>query len=510
MQDYPLNTQSVNNFWINRQSFSSIAPEGPLTDALFDDQLTRREYDELKDLYFDTHPNGDFDEFLADALDGKQDDRISHPLLQKVQKLGQVGSAVAALNLEINVHQDAYSAVYAVSEYPKAPAPAATVTSIEFKPATKEQMQAAIKQAVDDSFQRVPNVAGQTRHELNRRLQSLNSTPQGSVATSSLVPAHYDGSEIVVIAFEGTGSFQPRRAPVMQAAAEQLHQQGLKPDDSLYDIASSQLEQREPEIANWSGLGAGPLSALLSDPELNRKTQWLSFPSEEVEALAHPNAYKSSSVGDAIGQLIDSYDGNPRGINAAIQALRDIQRQAAQQGKNPQFVVVSHSSGGRSVVKFLEKAKDLHDASGTQLKFPFVMTIDPVREAHEAVGEAIKEIYINKGTEHNINRVRAVLDYLPLIDLPPKKVYPPTVRSQSQPESLYKPGNVGQFTSFYQRQDTLGLKMDDFKFGIHGSPVAGAINIEVKNVGDAGHGEITYQPQVLNAFMQGIKNQIPK
>lgn len=508
MKDYLLNKQSVDNFWINRQSLSSIAPDGPLSDALVDDQLTRREYEDLKDLYFDTHPDGDFDEFLADALDGKQDDRISHQILQKVQKLGQKGSAVAALNLEINAYQDGYAAIYAVPERPKTQA--TDVQNMTFKPATKEQMQAAVKQAVDDSFQRIPNVSGQTRHELNRRLQSLNPPSQDSFANRSTLSTYYDGSDIVVIAFEGTGAFQPRRAPVMQAAANLLHKQGLKPDDSLYDIASSQLDEREPEIANWSGLGAGPLSGLLSEPELNNKTQWLSFPSEEVEAFAHANAAESSSVTDAVGQLIDSYQGQPQGVNAAIQALQDILKQAHQQGKNPQFVITSHSSGGRSAVKFLEKAKDIHDTNGKPLRFPFVMTIDPVREAHEAVAEAAKEIYINKGTEHNMNRLRAALDYLPLIEVPQKKVYPPTVRHRSQPESLYKPSNVGQFTSFYQQQDTLGLKRDDFKFGIHGSPIDGATNIEIKNVGDAGHGEITYQPQVINTFMQGLQKLIPQ
>ena len=148
-------------------------------------------------------------------------------------------------------------------------------------------------------------------------------------------------------------------------------------------------------------------------------------------------------------------------------------------------------------MKFLEKAKSIQAPDGKQMQFPFVMTIDPVREAHEAIAEAGKEL-LNKGTEHNANRIRSFFGQAP------RKVYPPLVRSRSQPESLYKPGNTGKFINFYQKNDTLGLKMGT-RFGIQGSPVEGAKNSEIFNLSDSGHGEISYQPQVTEAFTRNLK-----
>ena len=156
----------------------------------------------------------------------------------------------------------------------------------------------------------------------------------------------------------------------------------------------------------------------------------------------------------------------------------------------------------------------LREADGSQLKFPFVMTIDPVREAHEAVGEAIVEI-INKGTEHNANRVRAgadaFLNFLlpgPSIDIvPQRKVYPPTVGFDDQKNSLYKTHNTEKFQSFYQRDDTEGLKLEWhpwLDFGIHGSKVEGADNIPVYGVGSSGHGNIATDEKVVKAFMNGL------
>ncbi len=45
----------------------------------------------------------------------------------------------------------------------------------------------------------------------------------------------------------------------------------------------------------------------------------------------------------------------------------------------------------------------------------------------------------------------------------------------------------------------------DPKFGIQGSPVKGAQNQEVHDVGSAGHGEIAYNPIVVKAFAEGLK-----
>lgn len=385
--------------------------------------------------------------------------------------------------------------------------------ALQLTPATPAQIQAAVDDAIQSIYTKVPPRVGESRHDLNQRLQSMplyqpTQAQQPNQQKTDPKTVHYDGSELVVIAFEGTGAFDARQAPIMQEAARRLEEQGLNTNGSLYGAVSSGLTAKEGKAVNWSGLAAGPLESLMQQPEIYHKTQWLSFPSEEFEALSHPSAIQNSSVKQLMREVIGSSTGETPGINQALKTILDIQTQAQAQGKEPKFVIISHSSGGRSAVKFLEKAKALKDNHGAPLQFPFALTIDPVREAHEAVGEAAKEL-INKGTEHNVNRLRSMFDALPLIEMKQQKVYPPLVRHRAQPESLYAPANVQKFMSFYQLRDTEGLKMEP-RFGIQGSPVTGAINQEITDVGTAGHGEIAYNPRVTHTFTQELKQLLHK
>jgi len=365
------------------------------------------------------------------------------------------------------------------------------LASATLQVASPAQVRAAVDQALTENRAAVPARPGESRHDLNRRLQA--NTP-------------YNGADLVIIAFEGTGAFHPRCAPVMVAANDILRQQGLISQPGKCEIhtqLSEAMSKYEGKDMNWSGLAVGPLSTMLEDPQLAPSAQWLSFPSEEFEALSGGGAVQQATLRQILTEAVLSNAGETPGINQAWHKLHEIRAQARAQGKDPQFVIVSHSSGGRTAVKFLEKAKAIKDETGQMLKFPFVMTIDPVREAQEAVAEAGKELF-NKGTEHNVNRVRGWIDALPLIEVEQKQVYPPLVRHRSQPESLYKPSNTGRFLSFYQRQDTEGLKMDP-SFGIQGSPVKGAQNQEIHNVGSAGHGEIAYNPKVVKAFSEELQ-----
>lgn len=394
--------------------------------------------------------------------------------------------------------------------------------------ASPTQIQAAIDKATSNSYQRTPAHEGESRHTLRQRLQNIDKNglgdPQGRIK--------YDGSDVVVIAFEGTGAYEPRQTPIMQEAAALLREQGLSIETSdLANKATAAIqtqEGRDDSDKHWSGLASGPMQTLLENEKLQAHSQWLSFPSEEIELLSGLDAVKDMStrkVLDAVQQAKGSYEGNTAGINGALKAMKDIQAQARAQGKAPKFVIVTHSSGGRSAVKFLEQAKALKGADGKALQFENLITIDPVREAHEAVGESIKE-FVNKGTEHNVNRLREVGRMLGL-DTPNQKVYPATVRSRKQAESLYQPGNVKKALNFYQQKDTRGLKMVEPKeleglsgyqrwmkealiFGIHGSPVAGAENIEIHDqVGESGHGEIAYHPQVQKRFTEALEKLLP-
>lgn len=386
--------------------------------------------------------------------------------------------------------------------------------------ASEEQVTKAVAEAAKDSYSKVPPRPYENRHTLNQRLQLEDpSRPHGPSN-----PVYYDGSDIVVISFEGTGAFEPRRIEIMQAAADNLRAEGLT-SDALQGAATQKIEAYTGKSANWSGLNVGVHTAILKDPELQAHTQILSFPSEESELFKGKEVQDSKGasyvmdsikdgqlpLGKVISEIKSSIKGETPGIDNALIALRDIQAQAKAQGKNPRFVIVGHSSGGRSMVKFLEKAKSVHGADGQPVKFDLAISIDPVREAHEAALEGVKEL-INKGTEYNRNRVVKGLNYINPFGnpIPEKKVYPATVGYQSQPESLYAPNNVlpGKYLSFYQREDTEGLGMG---FGIHGSRVKGAKNTQIFHnqygnlLGKQGHGEITYSPTVINATTDGMK-----
>lgn len=359
-----------------------------------------------------------------------------------------------------------------------------------------QELKALAQGVVEESHSRVPDHAARNRHGLNALLQAQdwNGDPvKGG-------PVHYDGSPVVVIAFEGTGAFEARKAPAMQLLGRDLQAQGADTSDPRFQpdrLISEALGDKSGQPARWSGLSQGPLEAIVKDAELNQKVQWLSFPSEELEILSDPDFTKNLSPKQLLDDIARSSSGTSPGIQAAISAVKDISQQAAEQGKTPKFVLLSHSSGGRSAVKFAEELKHLKDP----VQVPLAISLDPVREAHEAVGEASREL-LNKGTEHNLNRVA---DFL---GLPQKTVYPPKVSSKSQPESLYRPDNVDEWVSFYQKSDSEGLKMKP-AFGIHGSPVAGAENVLIPDVGSAGHGEIAYHPEVLKRVAEELRELLP-
>jgi hypothetical protein len=361
--------------------------------------------------------------------------------------------------------------------------------SISRSAATSVDMKEAVDWALERSLQAAPPKTGEDRHALGRRVQ-----------TRGQDRVQYDGSDVVVIAFEGTGGYHPRKAQMVQDAAARLSERGLEVDGSsgsLSALVSKTLDVAEGQSSGWSGLSRGPLEQLVRNPELSSRTQYLSFASEEVEALSGMDAFNRAKLSEVLYDSYESYVGQTPGIENAQRAVIEIQRQAKELGKNPRFLLVSHSSGGRSMVKFLEKTKSVADESGRPLQFSAAVMIDPVREAHEAFFEGGKEL-MAKGTEHNLNSIRKS------IGVDSKEVHPPLVRHRSQPESLYKPSNLTTLVNYFQRQDTEGLKIRPL-VGIQGSPVEGAQNLEITDVGTGGHGEIALHQEVREAFTNQIE-----
>lgn len=351
------------------------------------------------------------------------------------------------------------------------------------KPVSVKALRAAVANAINRNFQQFPPLAGESRHDLNRRLQ-----------------ADYHGAELVVFAFEGTAEYEPRMNVVMQQAAKALRTQGLSTQGSemtLQYATYKGLSQAMGHNPNWSGLLTGPLESLLQDPELEAKTQWFSFPSEEYEALSRITTLQAIPL-QQIFSLILAASHTP-GIDQALATLRKVQTQARSQGKAIQMVIVTHSSGIRSALKFIELA-DQH--------VPLLVSIDPVPEAQLALGEVYRQVQRHM-TEQALNQVISWLDVLPLTDLPRLQLHPPLLRQGLLPDSLVKPAHVSSLINFYQQQDTQGLRMQP-QFGIHGSPIAGADNYKIHTVGTRGHSEISYAPEVCRAFVDQLKQLVAK
>jgi hypothetical protein len=366
--------------------------------------------------------------------------------------------------------------------------------SLQHTTATSQDIKKAVDWALDHSFKTVPNRPDEDRHALGRRIQTQDSQE-----------IKYDGSELVVIAFEGTGGYHPRKAQIVQDAAAKLREQDLRVDGtsgSLSRMVANALDERDGVSSGWSGLARGPLEQLIRDPKQSSRTQWFSFASEEVEALSGFDAFQRARLSEVLVDSLEIYMGETPGIENALRAIREIRSQAAESGKNPQFLLVSHSSGGRSMVKFLEKAKSITEDSGKPMIFPSALTIDPVRGAHEAFFEGSKEL-LNKGTEHNFNKLRTTFGFSP------KEVYPPLIRHRDQPESLYRPSNLKYLLNYFQVQDTEGLKVSPL-VGIQGSRMKDAVNLEIADVGTGGHGEIAVHQDVRDAFMNQVEELLAK
>lgn len=361
------------------------------------------------------------------------------------------------------------------------------------------ELRAMADRVVDESFTAVPPIAGEDRHDLNSRLQKRDWSKAG--APTSAAVCHYDGSGTIVIAFEGTGAFEARLAPAVQRMTQLMLAAGVNTRSPYYgpgDMISDALRRKTGRDPHWSGLDRGILSQIMRNEELSKSTQWLSFASEEFEALSDMGTYNNKTADQLLADVVVSSNFPLRNVTQAQSCLNEMLADAHSKGKSPHLVVVSHSSGGRSAVQFAEALQKSFDprTGGAGVKIELMYTIDPVQEAHKVIQEATREL-VNKGTEHNWNRVKS------LVGATANPVYPPCVGGSCQASILYKPSNVARGINFFQTIDEIGLKVVP-RFGIHGSPMVGADQnthlTTADGLGSSAHGEITHSPKVLTAF----------
>lgn len=330
------------------------------------------------------------------------------------------------------------------------------------------------------------NTKANNRLELNRKLNTCEPSKSGSA---------------LIIAFSGTGSYQPKLPVLLERVCKSLgpsiDKKILK--DIHYHVHNKfhQTERKLSEI--WSGLLAGPMNLLCNKPDLLPYSyDWYSFPSEESELLADPAKFRAINFLRLPSEIKDSIAAQPAGIKNAVACTKKFLKHPLSVQDKTKLIVFAHSSGGRSTIKFLEILKQSTDPRSKQkpIKANLVFTIDPVREAHEAMGEAASQMAGNP--------LKMAYNYLPL--LPDVKVQPVYVWSRSQKNSLYKTSNTERHINVYQKADTLGLKMN-LKIGIHGSPIHQAdINRDMTNkLGNDGHGAINHHENTIQLLEQELK-----
>lgn len=300
-------------------------------------------------------------------------------------------------------------------------------------------------------------------------------------------------SKALVITFAGTTAYNPRTYSLMSELIKCENYQKLPEwmKKSTYSLVIKSLKSKKSSYTKWSGIEKGPMNLFISDPELNKHAKnfdYTSFASEESEIIADTNKMKSYNPASIIKEFTTSTAGMPRGIKEAYNCTKKYFKAAKELGIKPKLIVMSHSSGGRSAVKYLEQIKN-YDKN---LEASLVFTIDPVKEAHEA----IKEVAGQKASN-------TVDDYNPFTD---NKHKAPKVWSRKQPKSLYKTSNTKRWINLYQNKDKVSGDAGFMKFGIAGSPIHNAdANYFINDkLGKKPHGGITYHEKTLNVLKKEI------
>lgn len=345
---------------------------------------------------------------------------------------------------------------------------------------TEDAFDKEIKNLVQNQTNEIWNI--NNRHDMGQALNQCN-------------PKH--NSKALVLSFAGTGAYNPRTYSLMAKIIQCEEFQSLPTwmKSNVYFKLKTTLKNKGSAYTKWSGIEKGPLSTFIESSSLNQKARFFDyaiFPSEESEIIADPVKTSNYNLSELTKELYKSSAGFPKGISNALECTINYFSKAKEMGITPKLIVLSHSSGGRSVVKYMEKLKQFLPSQSADL----VVTLDPVKEAQHAIQEVASQ-YAGKIEDE-------LLDYIPFVETNNDK--PVNVWTRRQPNSLYKTSNSSRWINFYQNIDTHGLGMNT-RFGIHGSPINNAdSNYFIKGLGNKAHGEICYDEEVLKTFQQEVQN----
>jgi hypothetical protein len=332
----------------------------------------------------------------------------------------------------------------------------------------------------------------------NQRLELANTSSDRHQVAEHLIDCSPEkDSKALVINFAGTGSFNPKSFDLMTDFLACFAENKLASNlnTNVFMSISYAQQKYQGQDYRWDGIQAGPLNQFFSDPYLKGKAKYLdfaTFASEESELIANPDNLSLETMAQIPLEIANSTYGVPTGIRMAMRCAQKYLAAAKVLSIKPKIIVLTHSSGGRSAVKFAENLKYLTNpmTNKKDYKIDLVFSMDPVKEAHEAIKEVASQ-YAGRALDR-------MADYIPFVD---RKDKPINVWTREQPYSLYKPSNTSRWVNVYQNNDKLGLK-GPIQFGIHGSPIANADynSLVTSGLGDDAHGAITFHSETIRMF----------
>lgn len=355
---------------------------------------------------------------------------------------------------------------------------------------TEDKLETAIKYLALEQQSLIYNKQLTDRHKIGEALRDCSAQKN---------------SKGLIISFEGTGSYDPYSFDIQYKLLKCLDVDQLPPSFRNY-IYNKVRKYAKKYVGTgktkWSGVEAGPINMLSGDPELNKIAKNMTianFPSEESELLSDANAISLQNIKNIPAEMARSTNGMPKGMHAAITCTKQYLKEAKKNGiENPKIIVLSHSSGGRTAVKFNEYIKKIYNpvTNGIGVDVDLTFSIDPVKEAHHAVQDIASQYAGNAARDLQ----RKFSD-----DVPKNKR--PTVWSKKQPKSLYKTSNTKKWVNVYQNVDKEGIKAG-VPFGICGSPINNAdVNQYIKTgLGTGAHGEIAYCQKTKDLFKENFSS----
>jgi len=299
-----------------------------------------------------------------------------------------------------------------------------------------------------------------------KELEDIKNTPE------------FEPPKQIVINFEGTGGFSPNTAKRLKvlnsySGVNKTNEARIEIEKYLWKVHD---DKNDFGMDTWPGTIHGPITQSITG--INNK--------EHKDFKGHPNTqwlyYKSE----------DQQDSRNNALNCLEIYLYKYKKKYKKD--LPKVVIMGHSSGGYSAMKFANQLAE----KKMSLKIDLI-TIDPVIPYKKAALDG----FIRKQNPFAKNRIGDHSDS-GIFKIDPKKVNAFNFHQSQDVHGLIPTEDAGDIPIIGDR-----LKKKGLGYGIHGSKVEGADNKEVSYKSGTmearkAHGGITYHPAVV----QRVKDQL--